>query len=393
MTYTENLIGKSIAEMLGHVPHPGEFIAQELEARGWMQRDLAYILGAPEGAVNLIISGKRGISPEMAKALGDAFDVSPMFFSNLQNAYEMSRARSPDPAIAKRALFQGAYPVREMIKRGWLADTDVPLLEGQLMRFFRRNSIDSVPYLAHAAKKTEDKSCKVYDEASAPQLAWLFRVRQICEEMPVVPYSESALKEAVSNVLPRYMMDPEEVRHVPRVLAECGVRFAIVETLPKASIDGVCFWLDNKSPVIGMTTRFDRIDNFWFVLRHEIEHVLNGDGKGQSEEDVTVDVCLDSESLAGLPPEEVKANTAAQGFCVPTSELDSFIMRKAPFISEKDVIGFSRRIGRHPGIVVGQIQRRIERPEWLNKLKVKVRQHIAPSAVTDGWGEPAPVSL
>ena len=117
MTYTENLIGKSIAEMLGHVPHPGEFVAQELEARGWMQRDLAYILGVPEGAVNLIISGKRGISPEMAKALGDAFDVSPMFFSNMQNAYEMSRARSPDPAIAKRALFQGAYPVREMIKR------------------------------------------------------------------------------------------------------------------------------------------------------------------------------------------------------------------------------------------------------------------------------------
>lgn len=387
MTYTENLIGKSIAEMLGHVPHPGEFVAQELDARGWMQRDLAYILGVPEGAVNLIISGKRGISPEMAKALGDAFDVSPMFFSNMQNAYEMSRARSPDPAIAKRALFQGAYPVREMIKRGWLSDTDVPLLEGQLMRFFRRNSIDSVPYLAHAAKK------KDYTETSPAQLAWLFRVRQICEEMPVAPYSESALKDAVANVLPRYMMDPEELRHVPRVLAECGVRFAIVETLPKALIDGVCFWLDRKSPVIGMTTRFDRIDNFWFVLRHEIEHVLNGDGKGQSEEDITVDVCLDSVISGALPPEEVKANAAAQGFCVPTAELDSFVMRKAPFISEKDVIGFSRRIGRHPGIVVGQIQRRIDRPEWLNKLKVKVRQHIAPSSVVDGWGVPAPVSL
>ena len=393
MTYTENLGEKSIAEMLGHVPHPGEFIAQELEARGWLQRDLAYILGVPEGAVNLIITGKRGISPEMAKALGEAFDVSPMFFSNLQNAYEMSRAHSPDPAIAKRALFQGAYPVREMIKRGWLADTDVPLLEGQLMRFFRRNSIDSVPYLAHAAKKTADKAGKDYDKTSPPQLAWLFRVRQICEEMPVAPYSESALKDAVANVLPRYMMDPEEVRHIPRVLAECGVRFAIVETLPKALIDGVCFWLDNKSPVIGMTTRFDRIDNFWFVLRHEIEHALNGDGKGQAEEDVTVDVGLDSETTDGLPPQEVNANLASQNFCVPISEMDSFIMRKAPFISEKDVIGFSRRIGRHPGIVVGQIQRRIERPEWLNKLKVKVRQHIMPSAVTDGWGVPAPVPL
>lgn len=387
MTYTDNVTGKSIAEMLGHAPHPGEFIAHELEARGWMQRDLAYILGVPEGAVNLIIAGKRGISPEMAKALGDAFDVSPLFFSNMQNAYEMSRARAPDPAIARRALFQGAYPVREMIKRSWLTDTDVPLLEGQLMRFFRKNSIDSVPYLAHAAKK------KDYSETSPAQLAWLFRVRQICEEMPVAAYSEAALRDVVANVLPRHMMDPEEVRHIPRVLAECGVRFTIVETLPKALIDGVCFWLDRKSPVIAMTTRFDRIDNFWFVLRHEIEHALNGDGKGQSEEDVAVDVSLDLGSADTLPPEEVKANLAAQDFCVPTAELDSFIMRKAPFISEKDVLGFSRRIGRHPGIVVGQVQRRLERPEWLTRLKVKVRHLIAPSAVIDGWGVPAPVSL
>lgn len=376
-----------IADMLTDVPHPGVFIAEELEARGWMQRDLAYILGVPEQAVNMIISGKRGISPEMSKAMGDAFDVAPSFFSNLQNAHEMSRARSPDPAIRRRALFQGAYPVREMIKRSWLADTDVELLEGQLMRFFQRNSVNDIPYLAHAAKK------KDYSETSPAQLAWLFRVKQICADMVVSPYSEKALRDAVDNVLPRFMIDPEEVRHVPRVLAECGVRFAIVETLPKALIDGVCFWLDGKSPVIGMTTRFDRIDNFWFVLRHEIEHTLNKDGRGQADEDVTVDVGLDFDRTEGLPPEEIKANAAAQDFCVPSDELDSFLLRKAPFISEKDVVGFSRRIMRHPGIVMGQIQNRLGRPELLNRLKVKVRSFVAPSAVVDGWGVPAPVAL
>ena len=56
-------------------PHPGEFIKEELEARGWSQRDLAFILGAPEQNVTLILTGKRGISPDMAKALGIAFDV------------------------------------------------------------------------------------------------------------------------------------------------------------------------------------------------------------------------------------------------------------------------------------------------------------------------------
>ncbi len=66
---------------------------------------------------------------------------------------------------------------------------------------------------------------------------------------------------------------------MPRILAECGVRLIIVEGLPNAKIDGVCFWLDKVSPVIGLSLRFDQIDNFWFVIRHEIEHVLNKDGQ------------------------------------------------------------------------------------------------------------------
>ena len=119
----------TIASTLPDVPRPGEFIAEELEAREWLQRDLAYILGISEQAVNMIINGKRGISPDMANALGDAFDVSSEFFANLQKAYEMSKARKPDPAIAKRARFQGHYPIREMIKRRWLEDTDVAMLE------------------------------------------------------------------------------------------------------------------------------------------------------------------------------------------------------------------------------------------------------------------------
>lgn len=72
------------------VQPPGYFIRQELEARGWTQRDLAFVLGIHEQAVNMIISGKRGISSEMAKALGDAFGVNHEFFANLQRAYDMA---------------------------------------------------------------------------------------------------------------------------------------------------------------------------------------------------------------------------------------------------------------------------------------------------------------
>jgi HTH-type transcriptional regulator / antitoxin HigA len=377
----------SIASCLTDVPHPGEFIRDELEARGWSQRDLAYILGSPEQAVNMIVSGKRGISPDMAKALGDAFDVSAEYFANLQKAFEMSNARAPDPSIARRAQLQTTYPVREMIRRGWLEDTDIGLLETQLMRFFCANDLGEVQHLAHAASKSD------YSETTPTQLAWLYRVRQLAADMPARAYSETKLRALVAD-LARYTVDPEELRFIPHMLAECGIRFVVVETLPNTRIDGVCFWLDDASPVIGMSTLKDRIDNFWFVLRHELEHVLNGDGMGG----VTAAV-IDSDIDAGRceegdqSEEERLANEAAAHFCVPRDELESFFTRKFPFISEKDVVGFARRIQRHPGIVVGQLQRKMDRYNWLARYKVKVRQHVVTASVVDGWGAPASASL
>lgn len=93
----------SIAALLKDVPHPGEFIRDELEARGWAQQDLAFILGVKEQAINPIMSGKRGISPEMAHSLSKAFGITAEYFLNLQKAHELSIAREADPAIERRA--------------------------------------------------------------------------------------------------------------------------------------------------------------------------------------------------------------------------------------------------------------------------------------------------
>lgn len=156
----------------------------------------------------------------------------------------------------------------------------------------------------------------------------------------------------------------------------------IVEFLPGAKIDGATFWLGD-TPVIAMSVRFDRVNNFWFVLRHEIEHVLNQDGK------VIFDIEL-TESLqrkTALPPEEVRANDAASEFLVPKSELDGFIMRVRPLYSEQRILLFARRIGVHPGIVVGQLQFRDEIPyTHFHKHLVKIREIVTQTAITDGWG-------
>ena len=184
------------------------------------------------------------------------------------------------------------------------------------------------------------------------------------------------------------MVEPEEIRHVPRLLEECGVRLVLVEGLPGGKIDGVCLWLNKESPVIGMSLRFDRIDNFWSVLRHECEHVLRGHGRDQEIIDVNL------EQMSEMVSEEEKlANEAVTDFLVPQEKMNSFIVRKSPLFSERDVTAFAKLMGVHPGIVVGQIQRKTERWDFLKRLQVKFRHVITRTAMVDGWGHVAPVQI
>jgi len=372
----------NMADNHGWIMHPGFFLKEEMEARNWSQRDLAFILGVPEQAVTLIVSGKRGISADMAQALGVAFDVHPDLFANLQKDYEMAQAQRPDPGVAVRAKMQNIYPVREMIKRGWITATDAGMLESQLVRFFNVETTDDIPYMAHAARKSR------YDDVPAAQLAWLFRVRQIATSLPAPKYSEKALQGALGD-LEALLLAPEEVRHVPRILGECGVRFVLIEKLPHADIDGVCFWLDKDSPVIGMSLKRDTIDNFWFVLRHEIEHVLQQNGQDHE----IIDLNLGQFEIAELPPEEQIANAAAADFCAPAERLNNFMKRKHPFYYEKDVIAFARTVQRHPGLVIGQMHYRMKRHDYLARHLAKVRAFVIPGSITDGWGQVVPISL
>ncbi len=360
---------------------PGAYIKEELEERGWSQRDLAYILGCAEQAITIILNGKRSITPEMAKALAIAFDVSPEFFTNLQQSYDLARAKEPDSGIATRRLIQSHYPAREMIKRGWLSDTrDSALLEAQLIEFFGVQSLEQVPHLQHAARKS------YYDRIPPAQLAWLFRVKNLAKLLSVSKYNERNLKDALQKIK-KLLLSADGIRQVPSILGKLGIRFIIVEGIASSKIDGVCFWLDSDSPVIGMSLRFDRIDNFWFVLRHEIEHILRGDG--QKEEIIDTDIQGNSniEQSKELHKRELIANKEASEFLISSAQLDLFISEVKPYYSEKKILEFAKETNVHPGIVIGQLQGRNEiNYSILRKYLVKVRTAMIESAFVDGWG-------
>jgi HTH-type transcriptional regulator/antitoxin HigA len=142
---------------------------------------------------------------------------------------------------------------------------------------------------------------------------------------------------------------------------------------------------------VGLSLRQDRIDNYWFVLRHELEHVLQQHGKGGND---IIDVDLDGETEgANIPEEERIANEAAANYCVSTSMMESFIARKNPFFSERDLLGLAQRAQVHPGIAAGQLRKKTGRWNLFTRYLVKIRQFATSGAVVDGWGEVAPVSL
>ena len=367
------------------VDHPGTFIAEELESRTWAQADLAYILGMDVTQLNKLIKGKTDITPETAIALGDAFDMPAEFFMNLQNSYDLLKAKRADPGVSKRARLS-AYPIREMIKRGWIEDSEPDLLNLQITRFFNKPTIGDIPFvgdapiLPYAARKSN------YEKTTPTQYAWLHRVRKIAEHMECPLYSETELQKKLGSIR-AHMLDMDDLIHIPTILKKCGVRFILVEALPGSKIDGVCVWLGGQ-PVIGMTLRLDRLDNFCFVLRHEIEHILRGDGKDASFS--PVDEKGEEKIDPDLPECERLANEAAGEFCVPRALLDSFMVRKSSFISERDVLNFAARVAINPAVVVGQIQCRTNKYGLLRKYQQSFKDRLLAWEYKDGWGHPSP---
>ena len=302
-------------------------------------------------------------------------------------------SRSPGSACALTrkeppALLCSETSPAEMIRRGWIRAKDVRdvvAVRSELMRFFQVNRIEDIEILPHAAKKTN-----VNTPVTPVQLVWLYRVKQVASNMLVARYSPSNVSNAVPK-LKSLLSAAEEIRKVPRILAESGIRFLIVEAIPSSKIDGVCFWLNEFSPVIALTMRFDRIDNFWFVLRHELEHVICGHGLDST---AMLDSDLEGDRAGtGDVIEERIADAAAADFCVPQKMMDAFIARKAPLMREADIIAFSRMIKVHPGLIAGQLRHRTGKYNLFGNHLAKVRSIITPNAITDGWGDLAPLGI
>ncbi|MGE0144575.1 MAG: addiction module antidote protein, HigA family [Planctomycetota bacterium] len=356
---------------------PGERIRAELAARGWIQDDLAKILGRQRTTIVDLIQGRKELTADLAIGLASAFEGSTAEeWMALESARKLRAARDSSAEVDRRRRLFELAPVKDMQRRGWISkSSDHTAVEAEVCAFFGINSIDEEPSFAAATRRPNTATLTMQ------QRAWLFRAKRIAEAISVTAPFNSRVGSTLTKKLRELAAFPIESRFVPRLLAENGIRFLVVEGLPGGSIDGATFWLDDHSPVIAMSMRYDRADWFWFTLCHECSHVLNGDA---SIDDGLVG---SGELGGGTEAMEQRANAEAAAMLIEPSELDSFIRRVGPLYSKPRIIQFANRIRIHPGIVVGQLQHRKEiKPTYHREMLVKIREYVVNSSITDGWG-------
>ena len=322
---------------------PGDFLREEIEARGWTQEQFAEILGRPIQTVNQILGAKKRITPETAVEIAAAFGTSPTVWLNLENQYRL-HGIAPKKDVARRAKIAAIYPYSDAAKLGWVASTSDPdERESEVCRVLRIGSLEATPRCRIAAGKSDG-----YQEISIKQRAWAFRCLELAEKMECPSFDADAFRTSVSREnYAALTLESDGLRRIGRLLLGTGVRLLIVPAIKGSKIDGAAFWLDEKRPAIALTVRLDRVDNLWFTLFHEIAHLLQGyRATGR------LDIDLFSQNPEELPKHEQEANDKAAALLIPAKTYAGFMHG----LSEARIRAFAEECGVHPSIVLGRLQ-------------------------------------
>ena len=76
--------------------HPGEHLTEILDELGISQYRLAKTIGVSPRRINEIVHGRRSITADTALRMGQALGMTPEFWLNLQNFYDLDVARGSD---------------------------------------------------------------------------------------------------------------------------------------------------------------------------------------------------------------------------------------------------------------------------------------------------------
>jgi HTH-type transcriptional regulator/antitoxin HigA len=254
---------------------PGFTIKKYIEARGWSQDDLAQLTDISAKQLSKIINNKVRITIETARLLAKAFETSPEFWVNLDNRYRLNRKSDTikENSTQRKAQIRKYMPVSEILKKGWFEfDKTAEGYEALFENIWDEKYINSTIYENIERKFCARQKNNHEDYTQYYSYTWQQIARIKAKIINVPSYNETLLKQ-IANNFTVYTYSKNGVEEIVKDLNRAGIKFFILSHLSKTYLDGACFF-DEENPVIVYTGRYDRVDNFWFTLAHEIAHVL-----------------------------------------------------------------------------------------------------------------------
>jgi HTH-type transcriptional regulator/antitoxin HigA len=242
----------------------------------------------------------------------------------------------------------GQFPYKEMIRRKWFSAPKGANPVECAKRYFLEAAGGQFVTALHRKKM---RSGNVPNEYAL--LAWQARVlelaREAARELGEFEPNDSWLPDLVALT-----REEDGAAAARRLLARKGIVLAVERHLPGSYLDGAAMLDENDRPVIGLTLRFDRLDNFWFVLLHELGHVFLHLEEGQRYD------FFDEEGASNSDALEREADQFALNALIPEEKWDRCLSRFA--LSEEAVLIDAETLGIHPGIIAGRIRK--ERGDW-----------------------------
>jgi HTH-type transcriptional regulator/antitoxin HigA len=333
----------------------GEFLAEELDERGWTQTEFAEILGRPAQFVSEIISGKKEITRESAAQIGAALGTSPELWLNLQNAYHLWRQASDQRSqgqledVRLRARLKELAPISVLLGRGIIRGRTPREQKVEIEALYGITDIYDEPELLVAARRAQPD-----EVVSSTQLAWVACVRAKATPLIVASYSQKGLVDLAKR-LTSEVPTPDDMKRLPDLFAEVGVRLVYVEAFPSSKMDGCSFLHADGKPVIGISGRGKRLDKVLFTILHEVAHIVLGHLK---DHEFVIDDAGGGPTL-GL---EEPANERAGEWVLPKP-----IERLPDRMTQGWVTAEASVMNVHPIVLIGRLQNQGRLP-WRTSL-------------------------
>lgn len=242
------------ARFIFGTPDPIDAIMFRMEQQGLRQKDIAPLLGGRNRASE-VLSRKRPLTLPMIRALYEKLDIPPGLLIREPEA-EYSSTATVDPAEVSPEL---------LMKRGWIDSVEAarPFVQ-RLMAPVGSPAFLKQTLVARATSKTNRTHVWL----------WLSRVREIAASRTYLRgrFRKADLNEETIQYLVRLSWMEKGPRLAVEFLEERGIALVVEPHLPGTRLDGAALLGQDGVPVIGLTLREDRLDNFWFTLIHECVH-------------------------------------------------------------------------------------------------------------------------